>query len=549
MIAPAGPNHPESEDRRRMGELQHECGIAALYHLAGPDTSPLTPPGGPDQVSRLMPRVLLDLQNRGQLAAGFTTFNPGREQILDTYKQIGTVIEAFRLNHPAKAESVMKEFAGRAAIGHVRYATCGANTRSYAQPFERPHGCKWKWFSLAFNGQLANFADLRAELLSLADYHLTRETDTEVLMHFIAHELRGDERPDLVDVFRRLSEKFDGAYNLVFLNAMGDLVVLRDPLGLRPLCYAQDGPLFAAASESVALQNLGFTDVRSLEPGEMIVIQDNRLRRVRFAPRRRSAHCFFEWIYFANVASVLDDRSVYLSRSRLGEELARQEQELGRVPLDEDTIVVPVPDTGKAAADAMAYALGVRSVEGLMRNRYVGRTFIEGENRADRARFKYTPLREVLEGKRVLLVEDTIVRSTTLKSLLHHLRERGGAREVHVRVACPPIVAPCFYGIDMSTIRELFAPRFMAGSRPTVEEQQAMAAELGADSLFYLPLEAVARCIGLTDDRLCQACLTGQYPTPTGERLYQVALRNRGSAHGNGRTYEAAAVEAACKMP
>jgi amidophosphoribosyltransferase len=281
----------------------------------------------------------------------------------------------------------------------------------------------------------------------------------------------------------------------------------------------------------------------------MIVIQDNQLRRERFAPSRRSAHCFFEWIYFANVASVLDDRSVYLSRSRLGDELARQEQQLGRVPLDDDTIVVPVPDTGKAAADAMAFALGLKSVEGLMRNRYVGRTFIEGENRADRARFKYTPLREVLEGKRVLLVEDTIVRSTTLKSLLHHLRERGGAREVHVRVACPPIVAPCFYGIDMSTVRELFAPRFMAGSRPTVAEQQAMADELGADSLFYLPLEAVARCIGLGDDQLCRACLTGQYPTPTGERLYQVALRNRTSENGNGRTYEAAPVEAACETP
>jgi amidophosphoribosyltransferase len=307
--------------------------------------------------------------------------------------------------------------------------------------------------------------------------------------------------------------------------------------------------LFAAASESVALHNLGFGEVHSLEPGEMIVIQDNRLRRERFAPRRRTAHCFFEWIYFANVASVLDDRSVYLSRSRLGEELARQERTLGRVPLDEDTIVVPVPDTGKAAADAMAYALGVRSVEGLMRNRYVGRTFIEGENRADRARFKYTPLREVLAGKRVLLVEDTIVRSTTLQSLLHHLRERGGAKEVHVRVACPPIVAPCFYGIDMSTIRELFAPRFMAGPRATVEEQQAMAADLGADSLFYLPLEAVARCIGLPEDRLCRACLTGQYPTPTGERLYQLALRNRASDNGNGRTYESAAFEAACKMP
>jgi amidophosphoribosyltransferase len=538
-----------SEDCRRMDELQHECGIAALYHLAGADISPLAPPAGPGQISRLMPRVLLDLQNRGQLAAGFTTFNADREQILDTYKQIGPVIEAFRLNHPAKAESVMAEYAGPAAIGHVRYATCGANNRSYAQPFERQHACKWKWFSIAFNGQLANFAELRAELLSLADYHLTRETDTEVLMHFIAHALRGDERPDLVEVFSELSRKFDGAYNLAFLNAMGDMVVLRDPVGVRPLCYAVDGTLFAAASESVALHNLGFGEVHSLEPGEMIVIQDNRLRKERFAPRRRTAHCFFEWIYFANVASVLDDRSVYLSRSRLGEELARQEQTLDLVPLDEDTIVVPVPDTGKAAADAMAYALGVRSVEGLMRNRYVGRTFIEGENRSDRARFKYTPLREVLAGKRVLLVEDTIVRSTTLKSLLHHLRERGGAKEVHVRVACPPIVAPCFYGIDMSTIRELFAPRFMAGPRATLEEQRAMAAELGADSLFYLPLEAVARCIGMPEDRLCRACLTGQYPTPTGERLYQLALRNRTSENGNGRTYESAAFEAACKTP
>src|SRR5262249_51781923 len=159
-----------------------------------------------------------------------------------------------------------------------------------------------------------------------------------------------------------LSQKFDGAYNIVFLNAMGDMVVLRDPLGIRPLCYAQDGPLFGAASESVALQNLGFREVHSLEPGELIVIQNNQLRRVRFAPPRRSAHCFFEWIYFANVASTLDGRSVYLSRAALGEELARQERQLGRVPLDADTVVVPVPDTGKAAADAMAYALGVRSV-------------------------------------------------------------------------------------------------------------------------------------------------------------------------------------------
>src|SRR5436190_11893631 len=305
------------EGHQGMDELQHECGVAALYHLQGPSLSPLTPTGGPDEVSRLMPRVLLDLQNRGQLAAGFTTFNPDREQILDTYKQIGTVIEAFRLNHPGKAENIQREFAGRAAIGHVRYATCGANTRNYAQPFERHHGCKWKWLAFAFNGQLANFAQMRAELMALADYHLTRETDTEVLMHYIAHALRGDDRPDLVEVFRELCQKFDGAYNLVFLNAMGDMVVLRDPLGNRPLCYALDGPLFGAASESVALQNLGFQSpsIKSLNPGEMILIQNGDLRIHRFAENRRTAHCFFEWIYFANVASTLDDRSVYLSRS------------------------------------------------------------------------------------------------------------------------------------------------------------------------------------------------------------------------------------------
>jgi amidophosphoribosyltransferase len=207
--------------------------------------------------------------------------------------------------------------------------------------------------------------------------------------------------------------------------------------------------------------------------------------------------------------------------------------------------VVPVPDTGKAAADAMAFELGIRSVEGLIRNRYIGRTFIEGQNRTERVQLKYTPLREVLVGRRVLLIEDTIVRSTTMKTLLRDLRERGGAREIHVRVACPPIIAPCFYGIDMSTVRELFAPRFMKGPQPTQAEQDAMAKELGADSLHYLPLDAVARCISLQPDHLCRACITGQYPTETGERLYQLALRNR-NGNANGRTYEMASV-ATCK--
>jgi amidophosphoribosyltransferase len=529
-----------------MDELHHECGIAAIYHFeSDASPSPLCPPAGPEQVSRLMPRMLVDLQNRGQLAAGFTSYNPKREQLIDTYKQIGTVIEAFRLNHPAKYESIMREYAGRAAIGHVRYATCGLTDRSYAQPFERHHGRRWKWFGFAFNGQLANFGDLRDELVSRNDYHLVRELDTEIIMHHLSYELRNDDRPDLVQVFSNMCQKFDGAYNIVFLNAMGDMVVARDPKGFRPLCYALEGPLFAAASESVALTNLGFRTVKSLEPGEMILIQNNKFRIARFAPKASRSHCFFEWIYFANVASSLDDRSVYLSRSALGKELALQEQRLAKVPIDSDTIVVPVPDTGKAAADAMAYELGLPSVEGLMRNRYIGRTFIEGANRADRVRMKYTPLREVMEGKRVLLIEDTIVRSTTLMALLTHIREKGRAREVHVRVACPPIVAPCFYGIDMSTVKELWAPKFMHGVRITDAEQDAMAKELGADSLYYLPLEAVARCIGLPQEILCRACLTGEYPTPTGERLYQLALR-QDEATTNGRTYERTAAKTGC---
>jgi amidophosphoribosyltransferase len=524
-----------------MDELHHECGVAALYYLPDRDDRSPVWSGAPDQVSRLMPRMLLDLQNRGQLAAGMSTYNPERDKLVATHKDIGTVIEAFRMNEAAKYASIMEDYAGRAAIGHTRYATCGGQSRSYAQPFDRRHGCKWKWFSFAFNGQLTNFAELRQQLLQNHDYHLTRDNDTEVIMHYMGHEMRGDERPNLVDVFSRLAAKFDGAYNLVFLNAMGEMVVLRDPLGIRPLVYALDGPVFGAASESVALQNLGFRpgSIKALAPGELIHIQNGQFAVHRFAESKRTAHCFFEWVYFANVASTLDDRSVYLSRSRLGQELAKQERALNRLELTPaDTVVVPVPDTGKASADAMAFALGIPSVEGLIRNRYIGRTFIEGGNRADKVRLKFTPLREVLQGKKVLLVEDSIVRSTTLQSLLKHLREQGGAAEVHVRVACPPILSPCFYGIDMSTVKELFAPKFMAGKVPTVDEQDAMAAALGADSLFYLPVDAVAKCIDLPAERLCRACVTGDYPTPAGERMYQLSLRNHASGAGDGRTYE-----------
>ena len=490
--------------------------------------------------------MLLDVQNRGQLAAGLTSYNPNRSQLIDTHKDIGTVTEVFRLSHKGKRESLMSEYAGRAAIGHVRYATCGRDDRGYAQPFERHHLQKAKWFSFAFNGQLANYEKLRNDLLQNNEHHLTRESDTEIIMHELSRELSQLPRPELVDVLRRVSQRFDGAFTLAFLNALGEMVVARDALGIKPMCFAFDGSLFAAASESVALVNLGFdrANIRSLEPGTAVIIgggDEPEMTIQRFTESHSTAHCFFEWIYFANVASTLDDRSVYLSRTVLGEELARIEKEEGQVVIDDDTIVVPVPDTSKAAADAMAYALNVPCREGLIRNRYTGRTFIEGtDSRQQAAKIKYTPLRQVLQDKRVILVEDSIVRSTTMKVLLNRIRDEGGAREIHVRVACPPIVAPCFYGIDMSTVSELFAPQFLKGRTLSDEVHQEMAIALGCETLRYLPVHSIANAIRKDASELCQACITGKYPTIQGQNLYQIALdeTKAGASNQTGRTYE-----------
>ena len=384
---------------------------------------------------------------------------------------------------------------------------------------------------------MANYQDLRQELLDDDTNYLARETDTEIIMHQLCRSLAVKPTPSPGEVCRMLAERSDGAYSLVLLDALGHMIVARDPLGIKPLCYAVEGPLFAAASESVALLNLGFQPegIRSLQPGQAAIVSDGELRFETFAESPGHAHCFFEWIYFANVASTMDGRSVYMARKALGEELAKLET----VAIDEHTVVVPVPDTSKAAADAMAYALRIPSVEGLIRNRYSGRTFIEGsEDRRQKAQTKYTPLRQVLEGKRVLLVEDSIVRSTTMKALLSRIRRLGQPREIHVRVACPPIVSPCFYGIDMSTVSELFAPAFLDHGPITPEIEARMADHLGADSLRYLPIEAVARAIDVSADHLCQACITGSYPTPCGQKLAARAQHNHRN-HVAGRTYEA----------
>ena len=325
---------------------------------------------------------------------------------------------------------------------------------------------------------------------------------------------------------RNVAKRFDGAYCLVLLNALGEMVIARDPWGFRPLCYAIEGPLLAAASESVALLNLGFSheSIRSLEPGQMISVSGSKISIERFAESPRQAHCFFEWIYFANVASTMDGRSVYLARKSLGEELARLED----VSIDEDTIVVPVPDTSKCAADAMAYRLGVPSAEGLIRNRYSGRTFIEGTGtRANKAASKYTPLREVLEGKRVLLVEDSIVRSTTMRVLISRMRKVGQG-EGNSR----PRGLPADHRALL--LRHRHVDRFRTVCAAVYAGRKVAARDVCRDGpRAWEPIRCgicrstrSLRALNRPADELCRACLTGRYPTPHGQQLYQIALAN-----------------------
>jgi amidophosphoribosyltransferase len=282
--------------------------------------------------------------------------------------------------------------------------------------------------------------------------------------------------------------------------------------------------------------NLGFTDIRSFEPGEMAILEDGALHFARFAPPARRARCFFEWVYFASVASVIDDMPVHDVRTRLGQYLAEREDQ----PRDADCIVVPVPDTARTTANAFARHLGIPYVEGIVRNRYVGRTFIQPQNiRGASAKQKYTLLPSLLAGKRVFILEDSIVRSTTLLTLVKQLRDVGKVKEVHIRVSCPPIVSPCYYGIDMSTRDELFAPGFIPegyNGIPSPAMQANMAQALGVDSLRYLSVADIAASLQTTTETLCIGCINGCYPTPCGQRLAQDTLLK---PFGNcGRAYE-----------
>ena len=450
------------------------CGIVGVYSLK--DTT--------KNVYPLVVRGLLDLQHRGQLSAGITSYNPERKRILQTHKDNGKVHEVFQINHPYKSKKLSSDYGGHVAIGHTRYATSGNNEDQLAQPFERPHGSNSKWFSLAFNGNLANYAQLKSGLEKVG-YNMTYDSDTEVIMHFLSREVQShkpEEELNFKEIFKNLLTDFDGSWNIAFLNADGKMVAVRDPLGLKPMCWGvSKDDVLVFSSESVVLSNLQI-ESHDLKPGEMLIIEGakehshtNKVSVVPYTAPVPSSYCFFEWIYFGHLASVIDGESTYHVRERIGEELAKEET----LQLEENGwIVVPVPESSYVAGAKFAQVTGMPFVQGLLKNHSVGRTFIDNTNRQHNISLKFTHLKEVLQGKKVILIDDSIVRGSTMKALVTNLKEWSGAKEVHLRIGCPPITSPCFYGIDFPTIKELYA----GSNKPNSKD-------FNADSLKYLSLK------------------------------------------------------------
>ena len=414
---------------------------------------------------------LMALQHRGQEGAGISVWDGD----IRTVKGHGLVSEVFK-------GGSMRRLNGNPVIGHVRYSTSGS--LSEVQPLE-VECCGYK-VSIAHNGTLTNFLPLR-RFYESRGFKFRSSIDTEVIaVSFLNHY---SELKDEFEAMSRVFEEVKGAYSVLML-FNGKLIAVRDPVGFRPLSFgAGDGYYFS--SEDSALR-MFCTNIRDVSPGEVIVVKDGEAES-KIVGRSEHAYCVFEYIYFARPDSIINGISVYWARYRMGVELARES------PAEGD-VVIAVPDSGRTAALGFAHESGIPYMEGLIKNRYIGRTFIMPSGREIKVRLKLSPVKEVIKGRRIVLVDDSIVRGTTMKNIVKMLRD-AGAREVHVRIASPPIRYPCYMGIDIPTRHELIA------AWKSIEEIKK---EIGADSLAYLSVEGLKRAIGT--DKLCMACLTGNYP-------------------------------------
>jgi amidophosphoribosyltransferase len=435
-------------------------------------------------VARPLYYSLYALQHRGQESAGIVTHD-GFQQY--EHVDMGLVGDVFD-------ESDLDSLNGSNGIGHVRYPTSGSVNNCCAQPFSVSF--KSGSLGLAHNGNLINTDEIREELAALG-HAFTSDGDTEVIAHDLARNLLEE---DLVRAVKRTMSRLHGSYSLTITHDETVLGV-RDPQGNRPLCIGELDDGYALASESAAIDTLDGDLVRDVQPGELVVLHDDGsgFDTYQLVESEHAAHCFFEHVYFARPDSVIDDELVYEVRRDLGRGLW---EESGI----ETDVVMPVPDSGRAFASGYADAApeGVEFAEGLMKNRYVGRTFImpTQDERERAVRLKLNPIRSTVEGKSVTVIDDSIVRGTTSSQLVELLYE-AGAEEVHVRIGAPPIVAPCYMGIDMASRDELIA------ADRSVEEIRE---DIEADSLSYLSIEAIAQSLGKNDTDLCLGCVTGEYP-------------------------------------
>jgi amidophosphoribosyltransferase len=434
---------------------------------------------------------LYALQHRGQESAGIATTDG---HAINVRKDMGLVAQVFQ-------EEDLLHLRGFAAIGHTRYSTTGGSRIENAQPLivEGPNGT----VALGHNGNIVNAEMLRAEL-EAEGCSFESSTDAEVIAHLVATAPGRDWGERMAYVMRRAQ----GAYCLTVLTKEGVLAV-RDPLGIRPLSLARLDGGFCFASETCAFDHLGATFIRDVEPGETILLNDEGVQSFKYHDGEKPAFCIFEYVYFARPDSYLRGERVYEVRMQLGAQLAREH------PCDAD-IVIGVPDSATAAAVGYARESGIPFAEALVKNRYVGRTFIMPDQRIrdQGVRLKLNPLREVLEGQRVIVVDDSIVRSTTIRQVVAMLRD-SGAREVHLRVTMPPITHPCFFGIDMGRRWELIA------ARETVEEIRL---DIGADSLGYITPAGLTTAIGQPADSFCMACFTGNYPMSVPQELDKLGM-------------------------
>jgi amidophosphoribosyltransferase len=478
--------------------MKEKCGVFAAYDLEGKRP-----------VSNLVVQGLSDLQHRGQLSAGIMTYQPGREDKLFTYKGLGLVHEAFNPDILATVD-----LQGPAAIGHVRYATSGKRQLLDAQPFQGGASANKNSFGFVFNGNIANFQEV-AEQLRAEGLQVKGELDTEVLMHLIARlKGEGKQAQELLSI---LAQKLDGAYSLITLDDQGDLLSYRDHKGFRPLSYTITRDNFLlVSSESNALQTHG-SPIHMVEPGQSVQFQLGQSEvSVKQTTPGSSSHCYFEYVYFSHPTSTIDGVPVHQARFQLGKALAEIEDQT----LDEQSIVVTVPDSARLAAEGFSEALGMPHREAIIRNTRVGRTFIEAEGREEKVRKKFSFIRERLHGQKVFLVEDSLVRGTTLKVLIQVMREQCQPAEIHLRIACPPLFSPCFYGVDIPSYKQLLArayhPPLETGVLPP-EVLEAMAKGLGVNSIHFLPVESLPTAIGMEANRLCRACINSDYPTDAGQ--------------------------------